>query len=163
MFFRIFAMFFLLSAVTFGQSIDPGKVAIVHVYRQGRLLIAVMVSADGNKITSLYPQKMATFYLAPGYHELTMGSPESSPSATFDAEAGREYFFHVDYEHVVSATSIRDLKESLSLEPGIADAVGLREVTIDPEKLMQILAQSNPSGAAPKDPSSTDANAKPAE
>jgi hypothetical protein len=163
MFFRIFAMFFLLSAVAFGQTVDPGKVAIVHVYRQGRLLVAVVVSADGNRIASLYPQKMATFYLSPGYHELTMGSREISPSAAFKAEAGGEYFFHVDFEHVVSATSVRDLKESLSMESGIIDAVGLREVTIDQDRLMQILAQSNPSGAAPMGASSVEANAKPAE
>jgi hypothetical protein len=163
MFFRFFAMFFLFSAVALSQSIDPTKVAVVHVYRQGRLLVAVMVSADGNKIVSLYPQKMATFYLAPGYHELTMGSRESSPSATFRAEAGGEYFFHVDYEHVVSATSIRDLKASLSVESSIADAVALREVTIDPDRLVQILAQSNSSRAELEDSSSTGAHVKPAE
>ncbi len=49
------------------------------------------------------------------------------------------------------------------MEPCIADPDGLREVAIDQDKLMQILAQSNPSGAASKDATSTEANAKPAE
>jgi len=160
---RCFLLIFLLSSVVSGQSFDPSKVAIVHVYRQGRLLVGVSISADGNKVVSLYPQKIATFYLVPGYHEVTMDAGEISPSASFKAEAGAEYFFHVDYEHVVSATSIRDLKVTLSMEPEIADAVELREVVIEQSKLMEILAHSNPSGLEPKDATSTEADAKPAE
>ena len=167
MFSRCFLVIFLLSSVVCGQQpFDRSKVAIVHVYRQGRLLVGVSISADGNKVASLYPQKIATFYLVPGYHEMTLEAGEISPSASFKAEAGAEYFFHVEYEHVVTETSIRDLKVSLSMEPEIGDAVELREVAIGDSKLMEILAHSNPSGIEPKDamePTSTEANPKSAE
>jgi hypothetical protein len=89
----------------------------VHVYREGRLLIGVSVSADGNNIVSLTPHNIATFYLYPGYHQLTLRAGEISPCASFTAAPGEAYFFKVDYEHVVSATSLRDLKVSLSLSP----------------------------------------------
>jgi hypothetical protein len=115
---RILAVVLLFSPL-FGvaQSIDTSKVATVHVYRKGRLLIGVSLSADGNKIASLTPHKIVTFYLFPGYHELTLQSGEICPSALFKAEAGGEYFFQLDYEHVVSAASPRGLSVSLSMQP----------------------------------------------
>jgi hypothetical protein len=59
---------------------------------------------------------MATFYLFPGYHELTLRSGEISPGASFKAEPGGEYFFKADYEPVVSATSLKDVSVSLSMQ-----------------------------------------------
>ena len=117
MFHRYFALFLLVSSLMTGQSIDSTKVATVHVYRQGRLLIAVSVVADGNRVVALTPHKSATFYLVPGYHELTMQSGEICPTAAFKAVAGKEYFLQLDYEHVVSATSPRDLSATLSMQP----------------------------------------------
>jgi hypothetical protein len=94
--------------------------------------------------------KIATFYLSPGYHELTLRSGEISPTASFKVEPGKEYFFKVDYEHVVSATSsLRDLRVSLSLQSDTGHADELGEVTIDPSQLIQILASSNPLGLEP--------------
>jgi hypothetical protein len=156
---RKFALFFLLSPLMIGQTIDAGKLATVHVYRQGRLLTAVSVFVDGNRVVALTPHKSATFYLVPGYHVLTMQSGEMSPTASFKAVAGKEYIFQLAYEHVVSATSLRELSVSLSMEPEIKSADELREVTIDQSDLLAILAQSNPDGLEPKDPILTDANA----
>jgi hypothetical protein len=160
MLYRYFALFLLCSSLMGGQSIDTGKVATVHVYRQGRLLIGVSVFADGNRVVALTPHKSATFYLLPGYHELTMQSGEVSPTASFKAVAGKEYFLQLDYEHVVSATSLRDLSITLNMQPKITGADELREVTIDQSKLLEILSQCNPDGWEPKDPILTDANAK---
>jgi hypothetical protein len=160
MLYRYFALLLLSSSLMGGQSIDTSKVSTVHVYRQGRLLIAVSVFADGNRVVALTPHKSATFYLVPGYHELTMQSGEVSPSASFKAVAGKEYFFQLDYEHVVSATSLRDLSVTLNMQPKITGADELREVTIDQSKLLEILSQCNPDGWEPKDPILTDANAK---
>src|ERR1700730_8104266 len=143
---RLIAAAFLFSSLLPAQSIDASKVGTVHVYREGRLLIGVSVSVDGNDVVSLTPHKIATFYVSPGYHELTLRSGEISPSASFKAEPGKEYFFKMDYEHVVSATSLRDLSVSLSVEPNTGNADELREVKIDQDKLMNILAQSNPRG-----------------
>jgi hypothetical protein len=157
---RIFAAVFLLSSLLPAQSIDTSKVGTVHVYREGRLLVGVSLSVDGNDIVSLTPHKIATFYLCPGYHELTLRAGEISPMASFKAEAGEEYFFKVDYEHVVSATSLRDLKVSLSLEPGTGDAVELREVPIDLSQLMQVLALSNPHGLEPASSTPRDSNSQ---
>jgi hypothetical protein len=95
----------------------------------------------------------------PGYHELTMQSGEMSPTASFKAAAGKEYFFQLDYEHVVPSTSLRDLSVTLSMEPKMTGADERREVTIDPSNLLAILAQSNPDGLEPSDPILTDANA----
>jgi hypothetical protein len=159
MFYRKFALFLLFSSLLAAQSIDTSKVATVHVYRQGRLLIAVSVFADGDRVVALTPHKSATFYLFPGYHELTMQTGEISPSASFKAVAGKEYFFQLDYENVVSATSLRDLSVTLNMQPTITGADGLREVTIDQSKLLEILSQSNPDGLEPSDPILTDANA----
>ena len=155
---RYFALSFLISSLLAGQSIEANKVATVHVYRQGRLLVAVSVLADGNKVVSLTPHKSATFYLLPGYHVLTMQSGETSPTAFFKAVAGEEYFFQLDYEHVVSSTSLRDLSVTLSMQPKITGADELREVTIDQGTLLQILSLSNPDGLEPGDPILTDAN-----
>jgi hypothetical protein len=105
-----------------GQSIDSSKLATVHVYRQGELLIPVSVFADGNNVVALTPYKSATFYLVPGYHELTMQSGEISPTASFKAVAGKEYFLQLDYAPVASATSLRDLSASLSVQPEIKGA-----------------------------------------
>jgi hypothetical protein len=121
---RILAVVLLFSPL-FGiaQSIDTSKVATVHVYRKGRLLTGVSLSADGTKIASLSPHKIVTFYLFPGYHELTLQSGEISPSALFKAEPGGEYFFRLDYEHVISATSLRGLSLSLSMQTKAFDKV----------------------------------------
>jgi hypothetical protein len=155
---RYFALFFLASSLLAGQSIDANKAATVHVYRQGRLLTAVSVFADGNRVVALTPHKSATFYLVPGFHQLTMQPGEISPTASFKAAAGQEYFFELEYEHVVSPTSLRDLSVTLSMQPKMTGADELREVTIDQSNLLAILAQSNPDGLEPTDPILTDAN-----
>jgi hypothetical protein len=146
---RIIAAVFLFSSLLSAQSVDKSKVGTVHVYREGRLLVGVSLSVDGNDIVSLTPHKIATFYLYPGYHELTLQSGEISPTASFHVEPGEEYFFKVSYEHVVSPTSLRDLRVGLSLQPNTGDADELGEVTIDLSKLMEILALSNPRGLEP--------------
>lgn len=156
---RSFTLFLLFSSCMVGQSVDTRKTATVHVYQQGRLLVAVSVFADGNRVVALTPHKSATFYLVPGYHELTMPSGEISPTAQFKAEAGREYFFQLDYEQVAPAASLRDLSLTLTMQPGMKGADELREVTIDPGKLLELLSHSNPDGLEPGDPILTDANA----
>jgi hypothetical protein len=82
-----------------------------------------------------------------------------SPTASFKAVAGQEYFFELEYEHVVSPTSLRDLSVTLSMQPKMTGADELREVTIDQSNLLAILAQSNPDGLEPIDPILTGANA----
>jgi hypothetical protein len=157
---RFVAAVFLVSTVALAQTIDASKVGTVHVYREGRLLQGVSLFADGQNVASLSPHRMATFYLLPGYHELTLQSGEICPKVSFETRAGGEYFFRADYEHVVSATSLRDLKVSLSVQPDPGDAEDLRKVMIDQSKLTEILTQSNPGGLEPADSTSTDANAK---
>jgi hypothetical protein len=100
------------------------------------------LSADGYDIVSLTPHRMATFYLAPGNHELKLESGDVSPMVSFDAAAGGEYFFRLEYEHVCSATSLRDLSVSLSEQPNTGNA-DLTEIAIEPGKLTEILARSN--------------------
>jgi hypothetical protein len=143
---RLIAAAFLLSSLLPAQSIDASKVGTVHVYREGRLLIGVSLSVDGNDVVSLTPHKIATFYVSPGYHELALRSGEITPRASFKAEPGKEYFLKMDYEHVVSATSLRDLRVSLSMQPNTGNADELREVKIDQSKLIDTLEQSNPHG-----------------
>jgi hypothetical protein len=152
---RIFAALFLFSSIVVAQSIDPSKVGTVHVYREGRLLKDVAITADGENVVALSPHKIATFYLFPGYHQLTLESGEISPTAFFKAEAGGEYFFQVSYEHVVSATSIRDLRVGLSMQERFVGEAELREVTIDQSKLIEILALSHPCGAESTGPNLT--------
>ncbi len=160
---RFVAAAFLVSSMALAQTIDASKVGTVHVYREGRLLRGVSLYADGKNVTSLSPHRMATFYLVPGYHELVLQSGEICPKASFETRAGEEYFFRADYEYVVSATSLRDLKVSLSVQPNAGNAEDLREMTIDENKLTEILAQSNSRGLEPTDSTSTGANAKTAE
>ena len=157
------AVFIFISLAGSSQSIDPTKVATVHVYRQGRLLVETSLSADGVRVVSLTPHQSATFYLAPGCHELTMQSGEISPVASFQAEAGQEYLFRLDYEHVVSSTSLRDLRMSLTMQPNIPAAEDVREVTIEQSKLLEILEKSGPRGLAPECSSEPGANPKAAE
>ncbi len=144
---RIFiALFLFPSLASFPQSINPSKVATVHVYRQDRLLVETSLSADGNKVVSLTPHQSVTFYLAPGYHELIMRSGEMSPRASFQAEAGKQYWFRLNYEHVVSPTSLRDVSVSLTMQPKGPDADDVREVTLGQGKLIEILKKSGPHG-----------------
>jgi hypothetical protein len=161
--YRFVAAAFLVSTMALAQTIDVSKVGTVHVYREGRLLMGVSLFADGQNVASLSPHQMATFYLAPGHHELALQSGEVCPKALFETRAGGEYFFRADYEHVVSATSLRDLRMSLSIQPSAGDAEDLREVTIDQSKLTEILAKSNPGGLEPTDSTSTGANTTTAE
>jgi hypothetical protein len=58
----------------------------------------------------------------------------------------------------VSATSLRDLSVTLSMQPEMTGADQLREVTIDQSSLLAILAQSNPDGLEPVDPILTGAS-----
>jgi hypothetical protein len=146
---RIFAVALLFASMSLAQNIDLRKVATVHVYREGRLLMGVSLSADGKNVAFLSPNHMATFYMAPGYHELTLESGEICPKASFKALAGGEYFFRANYEHVVSDISLRSLKISLTAEPNIGDAENLKEVVIDQDKLAEILKLGNPSGLEP--------------
>jgi hypothetical protein len=154
------AAVFLVSTMALAQTIDASKVGTVHVYREGRLLKGVSLFADGQNVASLSPHQMATFYLLPGYHELVLQSGEICPRASFETRPGGEYFFRADYEYVVSATSLRDLRVSLSMQPNAGDPENLREMTIDESKLTQILTKSNPGGHGLTDSTSTDANAK---
>jgi hypothetical protein len=117
MLYRIFALCCFFSPLMIGQSIHSSKRATVHVYRQGELLIPVSIFADGNNVAALSPHGSATFSLVPGYHELTMQSGEMSPTASFKAVAGREYFLCLEYAPAASATSLRDLRARLSVQP----------------------------------------------
>ena len=158
---RILVAALLCSSVLgFSQSIDSAKVATVHVYRQGRLLVTTSLLVDGRKVVSLTPDESTTFYLAPGYHELTLQSGEISPMTSFFAEAGKCYCFRLNYEHVVSPTSIRALSASLTMQPNIPDADDIREVTIEPDKLLEILQKTAPYGLAIQGSTASDANLK---
>jgi hypothetical protein len=152
---RFVAVALLFSSVALAQSIDASKVGTVHVYREGRLLMGVSLLADGKNVASLSPHQIATFYLAPGYHELQLQSGEICPQASFEIRAGGEYFFRADYEHYVSATSLRDVKVNLSVQPNAGDTADLRDVKIDQTNLLEILAQSDPSGLKPMDSTSS--------
>jgi hypothetical protein len=144
---RIFVAVFLFTSLAgFTQSVNPSKVATIHVYRQGRLLVETALSVDGNAVASVTPHESVTFYLAPGDHELTMRSGEISPIVSFRAEAGQQYWFRLDYEHVVSATSLREPSVSLTMEPKGPDENEVRAVTMQPEKLLDILKKSSPHG-----------------
>lgn len=147
---RIFTAIVLFTSLTgFPQSINPSKVSTVHVDRQGSLLVETSLCADGNKVVSLTPHQSVTFYLAPGYHELTMQSGEMSPRASFRAEVGQQYWFRLNYEHVASATSLRDLSVSLTLLPNGPDADDVRQVTMEQDKLLEILKKSRSDSAVP--------------
>ena len=54
----------------------------------------------------------------------------------------------MNYEHVVSATSLRDLSVSLTMQPKGPDADDVREVTMEQSKLLEILKKSSPHGFA---------------
>ncbi len=161
---RIFiALFLFPSLAGFPQSINPSKVTTVHVYRQGRLLVETSLSADGNKVVSLTPHQSVTFYLAPGYHELIMQSGEMSPMASFRAEVGQQYWFRLNYEHVVSPTSLRDLSVSLTMQPKGPDADDVREVTLGQGKLLELLKKSGPHGLEIGDSAAPGATPNPAQ
>ena len=161
---RIFiALFLFPSLAGFPQSINPIKVATIHVYRQGRLSVETSLFADGNKVVSLTPHQSVTFYLAPGYHELIMQSGEMSPMASFRAEVGQQYWFRLNYEHVVSPTSLRDLSISLTMQPKGPDADDVREVTLGQGKLLEILRKSGPHGLAIGDSAAPGATPNPAQ
>jgi hypothetical protein len=155
---RLIAAAFLLSSLLRAQSIDASKVGTVHVIREGRSLIGVSLSVDGSDVVSLTPHKIATFYVSPGYHELTLRSGDIAPSASFKAEQGKEYFFKMDYDPVASPTSVRDLRLTLSMQPNIGNADELREVKIDQSKLTKILEQSNPRELESPDSTTTTSN-----
>ena len=126
---RYIAALFLSSSLLAAQTTDASKVGTVHVHREGRF--EVSLSLDGNDIGSLNQDKFATFYVLPGYHQLVLRSGEISPCASFKAAPGGEYFFKVNYEHVVSAGSPRGLRVSLSMQPNGASTGELRAAKMD--------------------------------
>jgi hypothetical protein len=128
---RLIAAVFLSSSLLLAQSIDASKVGTVHVCREGKF--DVSLSVDGKHIVSLNRDKIATFYVLPGYHELALRSGEISPSASFKAAPGGEYFFNVNYEQVVSAKSPRDLRVSLSMQSNVVATGELRAAKMDPK------------------------------
>jgi hypothetical protein len=161
---RIFTAIFLFTSLAgFPQSINLSKVATVHVYREGRLLVETSLSADGNAVASLTPHQSVTFYLAPGYHELTMQSGEISPMASFRAEVGQQYWFRLNYEHVVSATSLREPSVSLTMQPNGPNEDDIRAVTMRQGKLLDILKKTSPRGFAIEDATEPGATSNPAE
>lgn len=129
---RLIAALFLSSSLLLAQSVDASKVGTVHVCRQGEFEISL--SVDGNHLVSLNNRdKVATFYVLPGYHELTLRSGDIGPSASFKAAPGGEYFFTVNYERVVSKTSSRDLRVSLSMQPNAGPTAEPRYAKVDPK------------------------------
>ncbi|MEA2258218.1 MAG: hypothetical protein QOJ51_1043 [Acidobacteriaceae bacterium] len=64
---RLIAALFLSSSLLTAQSIDASKVGTVHVSREGRF--EVSMSVDGKDIVSPNRDKVATFYVLPGYHQ----------------------------------------------------------------------------------------------
>jgi hypothetical protein len=161
---RIFTAIFLFTSLAgFPQSINPTKVVTVHVYREGRLFVETSLSADGNPVAFLTPHESVTFYLVPGYHELTMQSGEISPMVSFQAEVGRQYWFRLNYEHMVSATSLREPSVSLTMQPNGPTEDDVRAVTMQQEKLLDILRKSTPHGFARGDATVPGATPDPAE
>jgi hypothetical protein len=128
----LIAALFLSSSLLPAQSIDASKLGIVHVSREGSF--EVSMSVDGKDIVSPNRDKVATFYVSPGYHQLVLRSGEISPSASFKAAPGGEYFFKVNYEHVVSARTPGDLSVSLSMQSGAGETGELREARIDSKR-----------------------------
>jgi hypothetical protein len=126
---RLIAALFLSSSLLTAQSIDASKVGTVHVSREGRF--EVSMSVDGKDIVSPNRDKVATFYVLPGYHQLALRSGEISPSAVFKVVPGGEYFFKVNYERVVSARTPGDLRVSLSMQPNAGGTGELRETRMD--------------------------------
>jgi hypothetical protein len=112
---HLISALFLSSSLLAAQATNAGKVSTVHVRREGRF--EVSVSLDGHDIGCLKRDEIATFYVLPGYHQLALRSGEISPSASFKAAPGGEYFFKVNYEHAGSEESPRGLQVSLSAEP----------------------------------------------
>jgi hypothetical protein len=129
---RLIAALFLSSSLLPAQSIDASKVGTVHVCREGRF--EVSVSIDGKNIASPKRDKIATFYVLPGYHQLTLRSGEISPSASFNAAPGGEYFFQVNYERLVSAGAPGDLRVSLSMKSNAAATGELRNARMDSKR-----------------------------
>jgi hypothetical protein len=101
--------------------------------------------------------------LAPGYHELSMRSGEINPVVSFRGGAGREYWFRLDYEHVVSATSLREPSVSLTMEPQGPAEGDTRAVAIEQERLVEILKKSSPRGFAIEDATLPGTTPNPAE
>jgi hypothetical protein len=64
---------------------------------------------------------------------------------------------------VVSPTSLRDLRVSLSVQPNAGDVDALRDVAIDENKLTEILTKSNRGGLEPMNSTPTGVNTKIAE
>jgi hypothetical protein len=48
----------------------------------------------------------------------------------FQAEGGQQYWLRLNYEHVVSAASLRDLTVSLTMQPKGPDADAVRRLKI---------------------------------
>ena len=126
---RLITALFLSSSLLAAEATNAGKVSTVHVRREGRF--EVSLSLDGNDIGSLNGDKLATFYVLPGYHQLVLRSGEISPIASFEAAPGGEYFFKVSYDHVVSEKSPRGLRVSLTTEPATGAAGELRAAKSD--------------------------------
>lgn len=149
---RIFSLvlvnFLLLPCLSISaQNIDTTKVATVHVYSQGRWAAGgFRISVDGNTLKSLGNHKIATFYISAGYHEISARFT-NSPIAAFKAEAGKEYFFQMDFEHGFSNLSPMSL--TLTQQNGIVDRENLKEEKIDSAKLNEILEKCNPNGLEP--------------
>jgi hypothetical protein len=59
-----------------------------------------------------------------------MQSGEMSPVVFFQAEGGQQYWLRLNYEHVVSAASLRDLTVSLTMQPKGPDADAVRRLKI---------------------------------
>jgi hypothetical protein len=71
----------------------------------------------------------SVIYLAPSYHQLTMQSGEiSKGGASFRAEVGQQYWFRLNYEHVVSATSLKEPSVSLTMRPNGPNEDDIRAV-----------------------------------
>jgi hypothetical protein len=126
---RLIAALFLSSSLLPAQSIDASKVGTVHVCRGGRF--EVSLSVDGKDIVPPNRDRIATFYVLPGYHQLVLRSGEISPSASFKAAPGGEYFFNVNYQRVVSAGTTGDLRVSLGMQSNAGGTGEFRETKMD--------------------------------
>jgi hypothetical protein len=126
-------------------SATSGTIVISH---SGRSSIPLDIYIDDKLITRLSLHKRVTFWVAPGYHEVSVKFKSFKPVAPFHVLSGQKLYFSVEFD----APWI-GMVDSSALTIGPVNSVldpKTKEEAISEDHLAFLRYRANPTGADPK-------------
>lgn len=129
--------------------------ATVHLFRDGAGRVGISTFVDGHEVFKIGENKVVSFTLQPGYHEVSVKFGGDQPAVALQVKEGGEYFVHLRVDVRKSALFTgggpNAVAVNLSREDGIPNQENYQQQPLGSDKLAELAASSMPQGvpAAP--------------